>query len=160
MHVGKRFLNDCYRPIADIGGLADAARMTKRTKPLTVAFYIAFALWFTATRYSSPGFYGWLLAPVVGNVLMFGTIALFFMVVVLAVRRGVKATSFPWLDAAIIACAIIGFDLFWRFYLSPFAWDAFKLASIVLDMATPIIVALGLVAVVGELRRPVQVVAG
>lgn len=45
-------------------------------------------------------------------------------------------------------------------YLSPSAWDAFKLTSIVLDMATPIIVALGQAAVVGELRRPVQVVSG
>lgn len=131
-----------------------------RTKPITIAFYIAFALWFTATRYGSPGFYGWLLAPVVVTVLMLGTFALFFMVVVLAARRGVKAASVPWLDAAVIACAIVGFDLFWRFYLSPFAWDAFKLTSIVLDIATPAIVALGLAAVVSELRRPVQVVAG
>ncbi|MCJ8159940.1 hypothetical protein, partial [Sphingomonas sp. LaA6.9] len=147
-------------PVADTGGMADAARMSMRSKPLTVAFYIAFALWFTAIRYSSPGFYGWLLAPVVGTVLTLGTIALFFMVVVLAARRGVRAASFPWLNAAVIACAIIGFDLFWRFYLSPFAWDAFKLTSILLDMATPIIAALGLAAVVGELRRPVQVIAG
>ncbi len=134
--------------------------MTLRSKPLTVAFYIVFALWFTATRYSSPGFYGWVLAPVVATVLMLVPIALFLMVVVLAARRGGKAASFPWLDAVVIACAIIGFDLFWRFYLSPFAWDAFKLTSIVLDIATPVIVALGLAAVVSELRRPVQVIAG
>jgi hypothetical protein len=90
---------------------------------------------------------------------MLGTIALFLIVVVLAARRGIKIASFPWLDAAAIACAITGFDLLWRFYLSPFAWDAFKLTSMVLGVATPIIVALGLAVVVGELRRPVQVAA-
>lgn len=127
--------------------------MTIRTKPLTIAFYIAFALWFTATRYSSPWYYSWLFSPVVGTVLMQAAITLFFMVVVLAMRRGVKTASFPWLDAAVIACAIIGLDLFWRFYLSSFAWDSFKLTSIVLDMATPIILALGMTAVVGEFRQ-------
>jgi hypothetical protein len=134
--------------------------MSTRTKPLTTAFYIAFALWFTASRYSSPGFYGWLLAPMVGTVLMLGTIALFLIAVVLGARRGIKMGSIPWVDAAAIAVPIIGFDLLWRFYLSRFAWDAFKLTSIALDIATPIIVALGLAVVVCELRRPAQVVAG
>lgn len=133
--------------------------MSMRSKPLTVAFYVAFALWFTAIRYSSPSFYGWLLAPVVGKVLALGTIALFFIVVVLAAWRGVKVASFPWVEAAVIGCAIIGFDLFWRFYLSPFAWDAFKLTSIVLDIATPLLATLGLFAVSGELGRPFKVVA-
>ena len=134
--------------------------MTMRTKPLTVAFYVAFALWFTGTRYNLPGFYDWLLAPVVGTGLMLGTIALFVMVVVLAVRRGLKVALFPWLDAVVIAGAMIGFDLFWRFYLSPFAWDAFKFTSMVLDIATPIILVLGVAAVLSEWRRPIQVVAG
>jgi hypothetical protein len=30
--------------------------MSTRSKPLAIAFYIGFALWFTATRYSSPAF--------------------------------------------------------------------------------------------------------
>ena len=143
-------------PIADISGLADTARMSMRPKVLTIAFYILFALWFTASRYSTPGFYDWLLTPAIGTMLMSGSIAMFFMVIVLAARRGVKEASVPWLDAAVIACAIIGFDLLWRFYLSPFAWDAYKLTSIVLDMATPVIVAMGLAAVVSEWRRSVQ----
>lgn len=134
--------------------------MSARAKPFTIAFYIAFALWFTATRYSSPGFYGWLLAPIAGNVLGLSTTALFFAVVVLAARRAVREASFPWLDVAVVGCAIIGFDLFWRYYLSPLAWDAFKLTSIAIDIATPLIAALGLAAVVSELRRPAQTFAG
>jgi hypothetical protein len=130
-----------------------------RTKPLTLAFYIGFALWFTATRYSSPSFYAWLLAPAVGVVLALGTIALFFVVVIVSARRGFVMASIPWADAAVIVCATIGFDLFWRFYLSPFAWDAFKLISILLDVATPMILALGLAAVVGEVKRPVRAIA-
>jgi hypothetical protein len=47
-----------------------------RAKPLTIAFYVVFALWFTATRYSSPAFYGWLLAPAVVNILALGTVGL------------------------------------------------------------------------------------
>lgn len=133
--------------------------MSMRTKPLTLAFYVTFTLWFTAISYSSPSVYGWLLAPVVGTVLTLGTIAIFFIAVVLAAWRAVKVASFPWLEAALIGCAIIGFDLFWRFYLSPFTLDAFKLASMVLDIATPLIATLGLLAVSGELRRPVKVVA-
>jgi hypothetical protein len=134
--------------------------MSARAKPFTVAFYIAFALWFTATRYNSPNFYDWAFAPIVGNVLGLCTVALFFVIVGLAVRRAVRAASFPWLDVAVVGAAIIGFDLFWRFYLSPLAWDAFKLTSIALDIATPLIAALGLAAVVSELRRPAQIVAG
>ena len=133
--------------------------VSTRTKPLTVAFYVIFALWFTATRYSSPDFYGWLLAPLVGDVLVLCTIGLFSVIVVLAARRGFRTASFPWLDATAIGCAIIGFDLFWRFYLSPFAWDAFKLTSVGLDMATPIIATLGMVAAVGEWSRAVRTVA-
>lgn len=134
--------------------------MSKRVTPLTIAFYVAFALWFTATGYSSPAFYGWLLAPVAGTVLMFSTVTLFLMVVVLVARQGAKTASFPWLDAAVVACAIVGFDLFWRFYLSPFAGNAFKLTSIVLDIATPAIAVLGLAAVVSRLRRPGKVIVG
>lgn len=149
-----------FPPIADMSRLPDAAPMSARAKPFTIAFYVAFALWFTATSYSSPGFYGWLLAPIVGNILGFSLIALFLVVVVLAGRRAVREASFPWLDLAVVGCAIIGFDLFWRFYLSPLAWDAFKLTSIAVDVATPLIAALGLAAVVYELRRPAQIVAG
>ncbi len=111
--------------------------MAMSMKPLNFAFYTRFALWFTVTQYSSSSFYAWLLAPVVGTVLALGTIALFFIVVVLIARRGFKTASFPWPDAAVLVCATVGFDLFWRFYLSPFAWDAFKITSIVLDIATP-----------------------
>ena len=89
-----------------------------------------------------------------------GIIALFFIVVVIAARRAVRAASFPWLEVAVVVCAIVGFDLFWRFYLSRFAWDAFKLTSIALDIAAPLIMALGLAAVIGEVRRPAQVVVG
>jgi hypothetical protein len=138
--------------------MADVALVSARPKPSTIAFYVAFALWFTATRYSDPGFYGWLLSPIVANILGLSTIAIFLIAGVLAARRAIKAASFPWLDVAVVGCAIVGFDLFWRFYLSPMAWDAFKVTSVAVDIATPLVAAFGVVAVVSEWRR-VQVLA-
>lgn len=128
--------------------------MSIRATPITVTFYVAFALWGTATSYSSPSFYSWLLAPAAGTSLTLSVVGLFASVVILVARRGVRTAAFPWLDAALIAGAHLAFDLFWRFYLSPLAWNAFKLTSMVLDMATPIIVALGVAAVVSDARRP------
>jgi hypothetical protein len=134
--------------------------MNINTKPLTVAFLAVFALWFTSSRYNPPSFYSWLLTPMVGNVLALWTCALFLLIVALVARRGIKVALFPWVEAAVIGCAIVGFDLFWRFYLSQFAWDAFKLTSIALDMATPAIAILGMFVVSSELKRSYQVIAG
>lgn len=133
--------------------------MSIRPKPLTLAFYIAFSLWVTATRYSGSSFYSWLVSPVVESALGLGTLALFLIAVILAARRAISTHSIPWLDIAVVGGAIVGFDLFWRFYLSPLAWDAFKLTSIAIDGASPLILALGLAAVVSEFSRPAQVVA-
>ncbi|MVZ96162.1 hypothetical protein EUU23_00405 [Sphingorhabdus sp. IMCC26285] len=130
-----------------------------RATPLAIAFYVVFALWFTAIRYSSPSFYGWLLAPVIGKILVFGTISLFFTVVILAAWRGVRAAAFPRADAVVVGGAMVCFDLVWRFYLGQFAWDAFKLISIALDMATPAIAILGMCVVSSELKRSGQVIA-
>ena len=126
--------------------------MHVRATPLAIAFYVVFAMWFTAIRYSSPSFYGWLLVPVVGYILAVGTIALFFTVVILAAWRGVRTSTFPRLDAAVVGCAIVCFDLVWRFYLSQFAWDGFKQISIALDMATPAIAILGMFVVGSKLK--------
>ena len=134
--------------------------MQNRTVPLTIAFYIAFALWFTAISYGSPGFYSGLLSPVASKILVFGTIAVFFAVVILAAWRGFRTSTFPHLDVAVVGCAIIGFDLAWRFYLSQFAWDAFKIISIALDIATPAIAILGMFIVVSELKRSGQAMTG
>ena len=139
--------------IADVQRLVHVMPMHLRKPPLAIAFYVVFALWFTALRYSSSSFYSWLLAPIAGKILAFGTIAIFFTIVILATWREVRAASFPWVDAATIGCAIVGFDLLWRFYLSHIAWSAFKLSSIVLDVATPVIAILGMFAVGSELRR-------
>jgi len=133
--------------------------MTAHAKTLTIAFYVAFALWFTATRYGPPGLYGRFLAPTVVNILYFCPILLFFIIAALAVRRAVRAASFPRLEVAAAGCAIVGSELFWRFYLSPHAWDAFKLTSIAFDLATPVIAALGLAVVVRELKQSPQPIA-
>lgn len=88
-----------------------------------------------------------------------GTIGIFLTVVILAAWRGIKAARFPWVNAATFGCAIVGFDLFWRFYLSSGVWNAFKLTSMTLDIGTPAIAILGMFAVGSELRRPSQQVA-
>lgn len=127
--------------------------MKARTNVLTIAFYVAFALWFTATRYGSPSFYDWVFTPVVGYILGVCTVVVFFMVVALAAWRAVEAASMPWLDVAVVGGVLVGSDLFWRYYLSAHTWDAFKLTSIVFDSATPLIAALGMAVLVSELKR-------
>lgn len=124
---------------------------------MTVIFFVAFALWFTATRYSSPSFYTAMFAPVVGNVLELAPPALFVAVLVIVVTRAVKTASFPLIDFAVAGCALVGFDLFWRYGMSRFGWEVPKLASLILDIASPIIVALGFAAFVVEMRRAERV---
>jgi hypothetical protein len=127
--------------------------MSARTKSLTFAFYAAFALWFTAMNYSGPGFYGSLMHPVVQDVLCLLLWGIFVAVVVAVARRSISVKSIPWLDLVVFGCAVVALDLFWRLYLSPNAWDAFKVTSFVVDAATPIIGAIGVAALVGESRR-------
>ena len=145
-------------PIADFSGLAEDAFMSVRPNPSVIGFYVAFALWFTATRYSAPSFYSWLIAPAAQSALSIVTIVLCPTAIVLATRRALRDGSLPWLDLAVVGCTLLGFDLFWRFYLSPLAGDAFKLTSIAVDIATPLIAALGVVAVVREFKQPAHAV--
>jgi hypothetical protein len=139
-----------FRPIADISRLGDAASVSAHPKTSTLAFYVAFALWFTAMSYSGPGFYAWQLAPIVQDVLGLAMFGVFFVVAVLVVRRSLRRATFPWLDIAVVAGAIVGFEVVWRFCRT-LAWDAFKLASLGLDISTPLIFLLGLIAVSAEL---------
>jgi hypothetical protein len=148
--------NDRFRPIAVIGDLAKHVSMTERPHIATTMFYVAFALWFTATRYSGAGFYAWLAAPIVQDALTIVTVGLFCVVAILVVGRGLRAATFRWSDVAIVGCSLLAFDLFWRFYLSPHAWDAFEFTSAIVDAATPLVAALGLAALVAEWRRGQQ----
>lgn len=131
-----------------------------RATPLAITFYVAFALWFTAMRYGSQSFYGWLLTPFVGKVLVFCAVALFLAVVILVAWRGFKTSAFPRANAVAAASAIFCFDLIWRFNIGQFAWDTFKLISIVLDIATPVIAILGMFVVGSELKRSARMVKG
>lgn len=148
-----------YLPIADIRNLANGVNMLARPRPTTVAFYIAFALWFTATRYSGPGFYSWLVAPIVQDALGVVTFGLFCVIAILAARRALKAACFPWTDAVALGGSFVAFDLFWRLWLSSQAWDAFKLTSGIVDATTPIIAGLGIAAIIGEWKQSQQWVA-
>lgn len=131
-----------------------------RATPLAITFYVAFALWFTAMRYGSPSFYGSLLIPFIDEVLVFCTVALFLAVVILVAWRGFKTSAFPRVDAVVAGCAIACFDLVWRFNMGQFDWDTFKLISIALDIATPVIAILGMFVVGSELKRFARVVKG
>ena len=133
--------------------------MRARTHTVTIVFYVVFALWFTANRYGGSGFYSGLIAPIVAVALVVVTFALFCVIVLLAARRAFSEKSLPWADAIIFGCSIVAFDLFWRFYLSPHAWDAFKLTNFVVDAATPAVAFLGICAVVGEWKRNQRLVA-
>ena len=128
--------------------------MTNRPSALTIAFYLAFALWFTEERYAATGLYaglfgwlfGWHFGVIAANLLRVAIVVTLLSVAALVVRRSIRSGKLPLLDASILGVAIIGADLFWRFYLSPYAWDAFKLASVVIDLASPLIVVLGVFA--------------
>ena len=124
--------------------------MSRRPKASTLAFYVAFALWFTAMSYSGPSFYAWKLAPIVQDVLGLAIFGLFVIVAALVLRRSFRAAAFPWLDITVVAGALVGSELVWRFCRS-LAWDAFKFASLALDIAAPLIVVLGLMAASAEL---------
>ena len=130
--------------------------MNGRIEPLTITFYLAFALWFTVMGYSGPGFYGWLIHPLAQFVLGIVLCSIFFAVVVAVARRSLSLASIPWPDLAIFGGALVAFDLFWRLYLSPHAWDAFKVTAAVVDAAAPIIAAIGVAALVIEWRRARQ----
>lgn len=151
--VFKKNLIFMKHPIAGTSKLADVAVMSARKKSLTIAFYAAFALWFTAMSYSGPGFYGSLIHPFVQDVFGIVLWGIFVAVVVVVARRSISVASIPWLDLVVFGCAVVALDLFWRLYLSPDAWDAFKVTSVVVDAATPIIGAIGVAALVGEWRR-------
>jgi hypothetical protein len=133
--------------------------MNARAKPLTIAFYVAFALWFTATRYSGSGFYGWLAGRFLQDAVSLLVWGIFFALIVVVARRSLRVASFPWADLVVVASGVAALDLFWRLYLSRHAWGAFKLTSVVVDAATPIIGLLGIAALVGEWRRGQQLAA-
>ena len=82
--------------------------MKVRPHALTIAFYLASALWFTAIRYGSQSFYGWLIAPVVQTMLGIGILGLFCAAMLLAGWRGLRTHSIPWVDAAIAGCSLVG----------------------------------------------------
>lgn len=100
-----------------------------------------------------PDFYAWHLTPIVQDVLFVAMVGVLFVVAAIAVRRSVRTATVPWLDIVVLVWAIIAFDLLWRFCRA-LAWDAFELASLVLDVATPIIIVMGSMAVSAELALP------
>ncbi|MEN7536349.1 hypothetical protein [Aurantiacibacter flavus] len=133
--------------------LADTILMSGRTKPLTIAFYLAFAVWFIAMIYVGTGLYRWLIHPY-AQIVFNGALWVTFIAIVVAVaRRSLRLASIPWIDLVVFGCALVALDLFWRFYLSLHAWDAYKITSVMADAAAPIICGIGIVAFVGEWRR-------
>jgi hypothetical protein len=128
--------------------------MTNRPSALTIAFYLVFALWFTEERYTGVDIYGWHFGAIAANLLRVAIVVTLLSVAALVVRRSIRSGKLLLLDASILGVAIIGADLFWRFYLSPYAWYAFKLASVVIDLASPLIVVLGVFAARTMALRP------
>jgi hypothetical protein len=133
--------------------LSDIALVSARRNSLTIAFNVAFALWFTAMSYSGSGFYGSLINSTAQDVLGLTLWSIFAAVVIAVARRSMRMATIPWLDLAIFGLSLLASDMFWRLYLSPHAWDAFKFVSVLVDASTPIIGAIGFAALVGELRR-------
>jgi hypothetical protein len=133
--------------------------MSVRPLPITIAFYVAFAMVFTATRYSGPGFYGSLFGQFFQGALGLLLLGIVCAVLIGVGRRSLRTKSFPLVDLVWLGGAVLVLDLFWRLYLSPHAWDAFKLTSVVLDAAQPLVGVLGLISLVAEWKRPQQLAA-
>jgi hypothetical protein len=65
--------------------------------------------------------------------------------------RTIRLRAWEWTPAAIALAALLAMELIWRWFLSPFP-DVYKRVALVIFSAGPIIVALGIVAVIAEWR--------
>ena len=128
--------------------------MPKESKPTALAtvFFIAFAAWATSASYQGPGFYGWVLGQTAQSALMLVTFGTFLAVAFVALLRALRHNVFPWGDGLVAGGALVCAELLWRFWISRGPADL-KLIGAILDVATPLIVVLGILAFVAEFRR-------
>ncbi|GGL39459.1 hypothetical protein [Caulobacter rhizosphaerae] len=118
---------------------------------VTIVFFMATAASFVAQWYVGIA-HGFPVGPAL-------SLAMFLSVLgalIPSLIRTIRLRAWEWAPAAIALAALLAMDLIWRLFLSPFP-DVYKRVALVIFGAEPVIVALGIVAVIAEWRRHRQI---
>jgi len=130
---------------------------TRWPSTATLLFLAAVSAWFVANRYVDLGFYrlGAGQGVEVGlNLLILGNLLL---VTGASVVRSWQSKSLEWPTIVVGLILLLLFDVAWRLLIAPLPLNAFKLAALVMDLATPLVAVLGIVAAIGEWRMSTPV---
>jgi hypothetical protein len=79
-------------------------------------------------------------------------LAAFLVVVLGAMISSLRHRRFPWAHAASAFVALVTAELIWRYGVNSLPGMGFKDVAIALDIAKPIVLALGLAAILSERR--------
>ncbi len=125
---------------------------TPKPTRLTLIFYAAFAASHVQDRHTSPYFYRWVVGEWFQIALALLILAAFLMVVFGALTRSLRHRRFPWAHAASAFGALVTAELIWRYGVNSLPGMGFKDVAIALDIAKPVVLALGLAAILSERR--------
>lgn len=118
---------------------------------VTIAFFMATAASFVAQWHVGIA-HGFPVGPALSLVMLFSVLA----ALAPSLTRTIRLRAWEWKPAAIALVALLAMELIWRWFLSPFP-DVYKRVALVIFSAEPVIVALGVVAVIAEWRRHRQI---
>ena len=131
-------------------------RTNPRPAPLTLLFYVAFAASYVQDRYTSPDFYPWIAGEFFEIGLGLLTLTAFLVLTLGAFIRSVRAGGFPWWHMTAAIGALMTAEVVWRFGVNGLPGMGFKDVALVIDVAKPIVAALGVAAIIAERRRRVR----
>jgi hypothetical protein len=143
-----------FRPFADIADWCKTRPMVLNRQPsiVTLLFFVVFAAWFVADRYAPVGFYRLNVAGAVELALALLVLSSFAAVISASLIRSWRARAVEWMTLGAAAVLLVSAELAWRFIVAPLPMNGFKVAAIVMDMGTPIVALLGLIAAIAEWR--------
>ena len=124
-----------------------------RSLPFAVVFFLWFALWLVAGRYISVGFYGFAIGGTAELALALTTLLVALALVIVRVLRPHRPSG-RWNYAVLCIGFLSLAEVLWRLVMYHVPWDLLKGLAIVLDVATPALVAIGLAALALEVRVP------
>lgn len=119
---------------------------------LTLLFYAAFAFSVVQERYASVDFYSWAFGEAFQSALNGLILASFVVVTGGALIRHLRLRRFPWAHAIYAGGALLLAELIWRYGIYDLLGNDYKVAAIISDMAKPVVLGLGLAAIVSEHR--------
>lgn len=119
---------------------------------LAVAFLVWFALWFVAGRYIGFGFYRFEVSEGVRVDFGLTTLLAVLALVLMPFVRPEPQQSTRWSYLLLCLVLLIIVELAWRLVVSELHWEIGKVLSIALDISTPALLALGVIAAATEWR--------